>query len=382
VAILVNSNLILGVAGSVLATGALGLAGGALPSATQYSAYSQSLTAYTYNGTPPYSYLITSNGVNAYSISGQSLTATPNIPWTSDNVTIQASDSSSPKQTAVATFTVSVNVVVPAGAAALGYNTLQWILINPNLTQVNPGPYASTTENYLYNGYWGNAPVPLISNLSMANGVLQAALATSGSQTFVCTQNTNGSGPPAAGYLGWLSNSSGWYTDFGISYTSWTTDCFGAVWLQSTEKNNAGTSGIVNPAQPSYLQQWLEVDVWEAGAAAGYQGNIDFHNGISGTQGSGNYQNLPLFSNPTQTNPHVYGASWAPSNGNVAWYIDNVTTGNKTLLNNAGTDGNTCNATSLAWLNTQHMYALLDCGSHGANTPFAMNLYYLAAWGP
>ncbi len=379
-AIIQNANLVLGIAGSVLATSALQLSGATLASATQYSAYSQSIAPYISGGTPPYTPSYVSGGINVgYAFSGLNLTVTPNIPVT-DNVTLRVQDQAG--ATATATFSVPVSYVIPAGAAALGYNTLQWILINPNLTQVNPGPYASTTENYLYNGYWGNAPVPLISNLSMVNGVLQAALASSGSQTFVCTQNTNGSGPPAAGFLGWLSNESGWYVDFGIAYTSWTSDCFGAVWLQSTEFNNAGTSGVINPAQPSYLKQWLEVDIWEAGASAGYQGNIDFHNGISGTQGSGNYQNLPLFANPTQTNPHVYGASWAPSNGNVAWYIDNATTGNKTLLNNAGTDGNTCNATSLAWLNTQHMYALLDCGSHGANTPFSMNLYYLGAWGP
>lgn len=350
-----------------------------LPTATQYAAYSTPLAAT--GGTAPYTWSLTTNGlINTYALSsGGVLTGTPNIPLP-DSLTFHVVDHVG--NTANVTLPVGVNYVVPAGAAALGYTQLQWILLNPNLSQVNPGPYASITTNYLYNGYWGNSPVPLIANLTTVNGVLQAAYATSGSQTFICTQNTNGSGPPAAGNLGWLPNSTGWYADFGISYTSWTADCFGAVWLQSTEYNNAGTAGVINPAQAAYLKQWLEVDVWEAGASAGYQGNIDFHNGISGTQGSGNYQNLPHFTNPTQTSPQVYGASYAPANGTVAWYINNVTTGNKTLLNNAGTDGNVCNATSLAWLNTQHMYALIDCGSHGAATPYSMNVYYLAAWGP
>jgi hypothetical protein len=356
-----------------------------LPAGTQYAAYSTNLAAA--GGVAPYTWALTAqSGINAWFMATNgTLTASPNpnIPLP-DTLTIQVTDHVG--NTASTTLSTTVNYVVPAGAAALGYTQLQWILLNPNLTQVNPGPYASTTTNYLYNGYWGNSGTSFsnIANITMVNGVMQAAYNTTGTggETFICTQNTNGSGPPAAGNLAWLKNSLGWYVDFGISYTSWTTDCFGAVWLQATELNNAGTSGVINPAQPSYLKQWLEVDVWEAGASAGYQGNIDFHNGISGTQGNDNYQNLPHFTNPTQTIPHVYGASWLPTNGTVAWWIDNVTTGSKTLLNNAGTDGNTCNSTSLAWLNTQHMYALWDCGSHGAATPYAMNMYYIAAWAP
>jgi hypothetical protein len=344
---------------------------------TQYASSAPSLTAA--GGAAPYTWaLMSQSGINTYAVLGSTLTGTPNIPL-SDSLVLKVTDNVGTSVTA--TIPTTVNYVIPAGAQALGYTQLTWILLNPTLSQVNPGPYASTTENYLYNGYWGNSPVPLISNFTMVNGVLQLAYATSGSQTFMTTQNTNGSGPPAAGNLPWLPNSAGWYVDFGISFTSWTSDNFGAVWLQSTEYNNAGTSGVINPTQSSYLKQWLEVDVWEGGNQAGHQGNIDYHNGVSGTQASANYQNLPYFTNPTQTNPHVYGASWNP-NGTCTWYIDNATTGNKSILGTSSESGVTCNATSLAWLNTQHMYALWDCGSAGAHTPYSMNAYYVAAWGP
>jgi hypothetical protein len=355
--------------------------GGTLPAATQYAAYSHSLASFVSGGVPPYTYAYVSGGVNVgYGAAGANLTVTPNIPFT-ESVVYQVTDSTATSKTA--TFTIPINYVVPAGAAALGYTQLLWILINPNLSQINPGPYGSTTQNDLYNGYWGNsgASFSLFSNLSMVNGVLQAAYQQT-AQTWIGTQNTNGSGPPAAGNLPWLANANGWYSECALSTTAWTTDSWFAYWLQSTEYNNAGTSGVINPAQAAYLKQWLEVDVWEAGASAGYQGNLCYHNGVSGTQGVSNYQN-PSFTNPDQTQPQVYGASWGPTTGTVSWYINGVNSSSRSCLNNVGTEaGVVVNSTSLAWLNTQHMYANIDCGSHGANTPYGLNVYYLAAWGP
>ncbi len=355
--------------------------GGTLPAATQYAAYSHSLASFVSGGVPPYTYAYVSGGVNVgYGAAGANLTVTPNIPFT-ESVVYQVTDSTATSKTA--TFTIPINYVVPAGAAALGYTQLLWILINPNLSQINPGPYGSTTQNYLYNGYWGNSGpnFSLFSNLSMVNGVLQAAYQQT-AQTWIGTQNTNGSGPPAAGNLPWLYNANGWYSECALSATAWTTDSWFAYWLQSTEYNNAGTSGVINPAQAAYLKQWLEVDVWEAGASAGYQGNLCYHNGVSGTQGVSNYQN-PSFTNPNQTQPQVYGAAWWPTTGTVSWYINGVNSSSRSCLNNVGTEaGVVVNSTSLAWLNTQHMYANIDCGSHGANTPYGLNVYYLAAWGP
>jgi hypothetical protein len=375
-----------GSSGTTFATGVpLTFTGATLPAATQYAAYSQSLASHVSGGVPPYTYAYVSGGANVgYAMSGANLTVTPNIPIT-ESVVVKVTDSTSTSKSA--TFTLPINYVIPAGAQALGYTQLQWILLNPNLSDINMGPYANTTVNDLYNGVWGTAPVPLSSNYSMVNGILQGAFATSGSQTNLTTENTNGSGPPTAGNLGYLQNANGWYIDFGTSVTSWTSDNWFAVWLEAWE--NCNVSGLtVNTAggQAAFLKQWLEIDVWESGyTSGGYQGAIAYHNGVTGTQSVNFIQNLPYFTNPTQTVPQVYGASYAPANGNVAWYINNVTTGNKTLLNNSGgTQGSAqvCNATSLAWINTQGMYAKWSWQSHGANTPYSANLYYVAAFGP
>lgn len=362
--------------------------GATLPAATQYGVYSQSLASHVAGGVAPYFFSYVSGGINTYTIAGQNLTGTPNIPL-SDTLMLQVIDSAS--NTATATFTVPVNYVVPAGALALGYTQLQWLVLNPNLSNINPGPYGSTTPNDFFNGYFGFSGTSYsnFANYSMVNGVLQIAYNTTTGfgETNMGTQNATGSGtgpPPVAGFLPYLANANGWYVDFGIDYTSWTSDCFGAVWLQSTEFNLVSPSQAINPAQPSYLKQYLEVDIWEAGSlgpATGYQGAMVYHNGVTGTQAGSNYT-IPHFTNPVQTIPHVYGASWNP-NGTSTFYVDNLMTGSYSILaaSNGGFGGQ-CNATSLAWLNTQHMYALWSMQSHGAKTPYSMNVYYIAAFVP
>jgi hypothetical protein len=355
-----------------------------IAAATQFAAYSQSLTGYVSGGTPPYTFsAFVNNGVNiGWALSTPHITGNPNLPF-SDQISVKVTDSATPTPASVtATLTIPVNYVVPAGAAALGYTNPVWLVINPTLSNVNLTPtYGGSgydTEADFYIGYWGYGAYSNTACFTMVDGVLQLAFNTTGvnGETDMTTQQCTS--VPAAGYLPWIPNASGWYVDFGIKYTSHTSDCFGAVWMQATEYNqNSGET--VNPLQTAYLKQWLEVDVWEAGNT-GNQGAIGYHNGVSGTQATSFYQNS-AFTSPTQTNPHVYGASYNPTNGNVAWYIDNVTTGNKTMLNNEGTEsGVVCNQTSLNWLNEQYMYALWSMQTHGSNTPYSMAIYYITAW--
>jgi len=373
-----NAGRVFGVGGAILATGSLVLTGATLPAATQYASYSQSIASYISGGTAPYTPAYVSGGVNAgYGFSGLNLTVTPNIPFT-DNVVLKITDSSSPTQSVTATFSVPVNYVVPAGAQALGYNTLLWMLINPNLTQLNPGPYANTTQNYLYNGYWGISPVPNINLYSMQNGVLQLAQTGSAGIFTMATQNTNGSGPPSAnpGLLAYVQNSTGYWVESGMSFSRNGTDLFGSFWLGCAQHNNFSPDQSVNPAQSGLGKQYSEFDIWECGASAGYYGDLIYWQGSSSSNHQNSYTNASL----DQTLPHVYGGGYIPSTGGAVWAIDNVQTGTR-LITDMGT-GPACNTTSLAWINTLKMYANWDTSLHSGSTAYSMNVFYAAAWGP
>jgi hypothetical protein len=359
---------------TVVASGSFSITTASLPAATQYAAYSTTLAAT--GGATPYTWSITSQtGINAFALSSAGvLTATPNMPLP-DSITIQCMDSASRTQSI--TLPTTVNYVIPAGASALGYTQLQWILLNPNLSNINFSAYGSqSAPNYLYDGYWGNSPVPSPSLYVMVNGILQFQYAAGGTAPQLNSQSAQSI--PAAGYLPWLPNANGWYAEAALQININNVANWPSFFLQSTEWNN-GPDSTTNPAQPSLGHQFLELDVWEGGHTAGYYGNVDYHQVISGTNTSSNHQNS--YTNPSldQTQWLVAGANWNPS-GTANWYLNNVETGTRSILD-TGT-GPACNATSLAWLNTQHMYVLLLAHAHTTTVPYNMNVGYLAAWGP
>ena len=384
-AILANGGAVLGVAGALLSTGALQMTGGALPAATQYSAYSQSLAAYTYNGTPPYSFSIASNGINAYSISGQNLTATPNIPWPADNITIQASDSSSPRQTAVATFSVAVNYVLPAGAASLGYTQLLFINY-PTVAQIyfdSPGNGGTPW----YSGWPFGSPFPPESlyGTSSDGGLQMNQLGTVSGGPDANTpwlsgvQLSNGTGVPPASTLPLITLGDGYYVDYGVRIINPSATTRPAVFEFPTQHNDANTQDL-DPFDNTH--RFLENDTWEGAGTnekqpPGWNGATVYWYGA--TNANTNHIAISNATTPAQdvTKPHVYGKGYQPSNAESFFWLDNAPNGSAIPQTPSGN----LTAEQLAFLNAMTYYLIIAALNDGT-TPYGLVFYYVAVYGP
>jgi hypothetical protein len=88
---------------------------GALPAATQYLPYSQSLAGFFTGGAPPYTYTILSQtGANGWGLSGSSLALSPGpANAETDTLVIQALDTYNHAASATVTVLVSANPLVP-----------------------------------------------------------------------------------------------------------------------------------------------------------------------------------------------------------------------------------------------------------------------------
>lgn len=386
----------LGGGGGVLAVGGGGGGGslqittGSLPAVNQYAtSYSSTLAAS--GGTAPYTWsLVSQSGFNPNTWQVSTGGVITNLMAKILNVevnslVVQVTDATS--TSVQKTLSITCNRQVPAGASALGYTQLIWT-DNPTLSEISFATYGSTIATKWQSGWPYDSTIPPASLYSMnAQGVLQLAntggTAGQGPASYrpvmSSVQLSNGSNVPIAAGLPVWSVGAGYYIEYSIQVVnpnsgSWITG------FQFPTQHNINGSQQVDPFDG--LVRYLEFDVWEG---SGSNGQSSGNWGGGGVYWAGATNPGTAFRNSNTTPPepnvtlqHTYGMSWHPGTAQETWYLDNVQSGQNTLLASSGTP---MTPEQLAWVNSMTDFAMCACWNN-LTTGYQGLFYYVSVYAP
>jgi hypothetical protein len=245
-------------------------------------------------------------------------------------------------------------VLVPPGAAALGYTKL---VIDQHPTAADISPYPAYNGPYKwFSGMWYQQQNN--SYYSTTNGVLAITLGGTLSDTPLDF---------SSGALPVLPGTNGFYVEFDYWLSDNGSDHWPAVWLLPVE-HGEGTD--VYPGDPAGYERYMELDVQEGGFGPGLTGTVHNWTGIYpnyvNTQNPNNVDSIFI----NQSQKHTWGASYNPTNATVTWWVDGV---------------QEMSATSPyvpAVAAQQHFYLIIDAASHGAQTPYTMYVSGVRAYVP
>ena len=252
---------------------------------------------------------------------------------------------------------VTVNSTIPPGAAALGYTKE---VINDDPTPADVAPYPIYSGNYKwFRGLWFDG-VQNNSYISATNGVLAITL---GGEMQAAPHDWS------TGALPVLPGTNGFYVEFVYWLSDNNSDHWPAVWMDTVEH---ATGQDVYAGEPAGYEQWMELDVQEGGFSAGLTGTSHYWYGIYpnyGNDQNGNNETGPAID---QTKPHIWGASYNPTNSTVTWWVDGVEQMSST--------GQASGVPAVAAM--QHDVLIINAASHGAQTPYTMYVSEVRAFVP
>jgi hypothetical protein len=345
--------------------GPLEITTSSLVKATQYSAYSATVSASGNAGAITWS-LVSQTGTNYWQINSAtgviSATGTgiSGAPYDADSspdvLVVKATDSASSVEK---TLSITVNQAVPPGAEAKGYTT-QLYYVQPRLADVTFGSYLTDGGTKFDAGAWYSGIVPLGTLFSTnSKGVL--TLVNTGGTGGACM--TGEQRAQVASALPLIQLTNGGAFAFSSSQSSNSADHWIGLFFEPTEHNLAKDD--IDPTDRSLGEQWFEADVWEGGAEAGFYGNAIYWNGT--------YPNyVHYFSQNSYTDPsfdstvqHLFEEIIDP-NGTVTWFIDGVETGTNSVASSAGS--------RLSWILGQHFYPQMQANAFSGASAYRVYL--------
>jgi hypothetical protein len=362
---------------------------GTLPSANQYAtSYSHSLTAS--GGASPYSYsLVSQSGrnPNTWQIVGGSVTNLMPMLLNVETATLMVQVTDANSSVATLPVTITVNRQVPAGASALGYNTLIWT-DNVALSEISFATYGSTITSKWQAGWpYNSTAVPSSLFSTNAQGVLE--MTNTGGATgqgpasyrpvISSVQLSNGSNVPIAAGLATWPVGSGYYIEYSWQVISPNSGSWITGFQFPTQHNIAGTQQV--DPYDGFIR-FLEFDTNEGSASngqtSGYGGNVPYWSNSGGS--------LVARANANPTPPeldatlqHTYGMSYNPTSTAVAWYADNTQSGSISEVTTAAATALT--PEQLSFVNAMTDYAIFAVWNNTV-TGYSGLLYYVSVYGP
>lgn len=261
---------------------------------------------------------------------------------------------------ALAIFSSSAHCASPAdatppGAAVLGY-TRALIAEQPVANDVS---YTANGRFKWFSGQWYAKRRPSLDHYTTVDGVLTLTL---GGDIVSVPHDFSESQLPL------LSGRSGFYVEFDVRLSDNDPDHWPALWLMPVEHD--GRKRDHDPADPPEFERWVEIDVDEGGFGPGLTGTVHCWSGIfpryRNSQNSNNVSSQKL----DRSKEHTFGASYAPEQNRVTWWLDGVQQMSAELP---------CESRIARSLN---FYLIISAQSHGRNKPYSMFIRRVRAFVP
>ncbi len=249
---------------------------------------------------------------------------------------------------------VVVSDATPPGAAILGY-TRALILEQPiadDVTYAKNGPYK------WFSGQWYTQYRPSMKHYTSDSGVLAVTLGGDIVSTPLDFSE---------GKLPLLSGRTGFYVEFDVRLSDNDPDHWPAVWLMPAEHN--AKKHDHDPVDPPEFQRWVEIDVDEGGFGPGLAGTVHCWSGIY-PKYQHNWQNGNNISPKKldRTKEHSFGASYAPAQNRVTWWVDGLQQMSTEL--------------PCKYAMRHNFYLIISAQSHGKNMPYSMFIRRVRAFVP
>jgi hypothetical protein len=245
---------------------------------------------------------------------------------------------------------------LPAGAAALGYNTLVFY-DQPQLSEISETDTGSSSKWYPGSvGYSISSNLERRENISNSNGELALGLDSGVSSE---TQSSE------QGLIPWLSGAKGFYVEFAMHMSDNDTDHFIGLYLQTAEHDLTKSDHL--PGDPAGFERWTELDVSETGYGGGSMETLHDWSGTYPNYVTRSYHNYGYEKPLDFTVEHRYGMSYDPASNTVQWYIDDLPSWKSTEAD-------------AAVMQRFHYYIVMEANSHGGNKPYNMYIRYVKAY--
>jgi hypothetical protein len=269
-------------------------------------------------------------------------------------------------------MTPYVSLIAPAAALAAGLSQ-NAAFVQPQLPNVNPGPYGSKALADFYAGGWSSSPVPLASLYSAQNGVLtleNPGVQYAASMATISTASTPGNIPLLPMNEKWCARAR-YKTSHGA------VGVFPAWWSEPIQHNQAKNDK--NPATGE--EMWLEIDFNEGGAGPGHGEGGAMWGGMIAWWGTyPNYQKV-IVKNPytdmlfdPSSDYHAYDFVWNP-NGTGQWWIDDNLIGTASI---AGAPG--LPAGFMEWITKHQNYLILNATGSPPYPTYDLSVREVSTW--